>query len=190
VSDWHQDPASWSPDGKVLAFAQNHPETGWDIWLLHVEGERHEEPFLRTEFDEFNPMISPSGKALAYRSDESGRPEVYAQSFPQGGRRWLVSTEGGTAPMWARDGKELFYRNGPKLLAVRVETKPAFALGKPRELFESSTRVSGGYGLPDYDVTADGRRFLMIPLPPEATRNRINVVLNFDEELKRRVPVE
>ena len=73
VGDWHQDPASWSPDGRILAFAQQHPETTWDIWLAHIGGERRNEPFINTPFREHHPMISPDGRWLAYQSDETGR---------------------------------------------------------------------------------------------------------------------
>jgi Tol biopolymer transport system component len=188
TSDWHQDPSSWSPDGKVLAFAQDHPATSWDIWLLHVNGERREEPFLCSSFDEYHPMISPDGQWLAYQSDESGRFEVYVQPFPAGGRKWLISTQGGTAPLWARDGTRLFYRDGDKLLAVRVGAAPTFSAGRPQVLFEAPMRVSSGYGTPDYDVTADGRRFFMIPLGSQQRRKHIHIVLNWFEELNQLVP--
>ena len=188
VSDQHQDPSSFTPDGKVLAFAQDDPDTNWDLWLLHMDAERREEAFLRTEFDEYHPMISPDGNWLAYASNESGRYEVYVQPFPGGGRKWLISTEGGTAPLWARDGKELFYRNGEKLLTVSVETEPTFAAEKPRLLFEAPTRARSSYGPPDYDVSPDGQRFLMVPNRTKTPRKRIHVVLNWAEELKRLVP--
>jgi serine/threonine-protein kinase len=187
TSEWHQDPASWSPDGKTLAFAQNHRVTGWDIWLLHMDGETREEPFVATDFHEYHPMISPDGRWLAYASNESGRLDVYVQPFPQGGAKWLISTEGGTAPLWARDGRQLFYRDGDKLLAVRVGPAPTFSAGRPRVLFEAPMKVSSGFGTPDYDVTADGRRFLMIPRSTQP-RKRIHVVLDWFEELRQLVP--
>ncbi len=188
TSDWHQDPASWSPDGKILAYAQDHATTGWDIWLLHMDGKRREEAFLATDFDEYHPMISPDGRWLAYVSNESGRFEVYVQPFPAGGRKWLVSTQGGTAPLWTRDGAKLLYREGDRLLAVRVEADSTFSAGRPRLLFEAPMSVSSGYGPPDYDVTADGGRFFMIPRADRFPRKRIHLVLNWFEELRDLVP--
>jgi serine/threonine-protein kinase len=188
TSDWHQDPSSWSPDGKILAFAQDHPATDWDIWLLHMDGDRREESFVRTDFSERHPMISPDGQWLAYASNESGRFEVYVQPFPAGGQKWLISTQGGTAPLWARDGTKLFYRDGDTLLMVRVETGPTFSAGRPQVLLEAPMRVFSGYGTPDYDVATDGHRFLMIPLATQPPRRHIHVVLNWFEELRRLVP--
>jgi Tol biopolymer transport system component len=190
VSDGHQDPGSWSPDGRVLAYAQNHPQTGWDIWLLYMEDERREEPFLQTEFDEFRPMISPDGRWLAYVSRESGRLEVYVQPFPTGGRKWLISTGGGDEPLWAPNGRELFYRDGERLMVVAVDTHPVFGTERPRQLFETPPVVPMSYGSPDYDITSDGQRFLMLRPEPQSPPTQVYVVLNWFEELKRLVPTE
>jgi Arc/MetJ-type ribon-helix-helix transcriptional regulator len=175
-------------DRKVLVFVQDHPATGSDIWLLHMDGERREEPFVRTEFSEQNPGVSPDGQWLAYTSNESGRFEVYVQPFPAGGRKWLVSTQGGTAPLWARDGAKLFYRDGDKVLMVRVEADPTFSARRPEVLFEAAMLGFSGFGNPDYDVTVDGQRFLMIPRGTRQPRRHIHVVLNWFEELKQLVP--
>ncbi len=179
---------SWSPDGQVLAFTENHPTTARDIWLLPLEGERQPRPFLRTPFSEAQAKFSPDGRWLAYVSNESGRWEVYVQPFPGPGEKLQISTEGGTAPVWARNGRELFYRNGDKMLAVDVTTQPGFGAGTPTLLF------AGPYQRPsssntNYDVAADGQSFLMIKASEqEAESSQINVVLNWFEELKRLVP--
>jgi serine/threonine protein kinase/Tol biopolymer transport system component len=174
---------SWSPDGKWLAFYDVSPTTGSDIWMLRLAGERKQEPFLKTPFNERFPRFSPDGRWVAYQSDESGRVEVYVQPFPGPGGKWRVSTEGGASPCWARDGRELFYYYGNKMMAVEVKTEPTFTAGKPRLLFEGQFNSY-------YVVSPDSRRFLMIQaVEPEQPVTRIDLVLNWFEELKRLVPV-
>ncbi len=127
-------------------------------------------------------MISPDGRWLAYVSDESRRPEVYVQQFPGGGGKKQISTEGGGVPQWASNGRELFYTNGNKMMAVEIKTGPTFAAGKPWPLFEKQFESV-------YDVSLDARRFLMIQaVEPERPATQINVVLNWFEELRRLVP--
>ena len=95
---------SWSPDGKLLAFSEVHPNSNGDIWILPLEGEGKPELFLRTPFSETAPVFSPDGHWLAYRSNESGRYEIYVQPFPGPGGKWQISTEGGGEAAWARGG--------------------------------------------------------------------------------------
>jgi len=181
-------PMSWSPDGQLLAFFEVHPSTQRDIWVLRMS-DRKAEPFLRTRFDESVPRFSPDGHWLAYISNESGRYEIYVQPFPGPGGKWQISTEGGTEPAWNPNGRELFYRSGDKMMAVDIVTQPSFAAGKPRMLFSGPYEPSPATS-PNYDVSMDGQRFLMLK-PAEASEaapTQINVVLNWSEELKRRVP--
>ena len=181
-------PDSWSPDGKLLAFTQFDPSTGRDIWVLRI-GDRKSDPFLRTSANESAPHFSPDGHWLAYVSDESGRYEIYVQSYPGPGGKWQISTEGGTEPLWNRNGRELFYRNGNKMMAVEIRTQPSFALGSRRMLFEGAQYMPPmgpySYPFPNYDVSPDGQRFLMIT---KESKPQINVVVNWFEELNRRVP--
>ena len=131
------------------------------------------------------PAFSPDGRWIAYVSDESGRAEVYARPFPGPGQKWQISSEGGSQVLWARNG-ELFYRSGNKMMAVEVKTQPAFSAGSPRLLFDG--QYSWFVHRHNYDVTPDGQRFLMLKsADPAATQ--INVVLNWFEDLKQRVPV-
>jgi eukaryotic-like serine/threonine-protein kinase len=189
TSENQQSPGSWSPDGHVLAFSEQDSTTGWDIWALKLEGDRRPHPFLQTPFNEGGPIFSPDGGWLAYQSDESGRLEIYVRSFPGPGGKWPISTEGGTEPVWARNGRELFYRNGDKLMAAAVETKPTFVAAKPKLLFEAHYETGLYPSFPSYDVSPDGQRFLMIkPSEQESAATQINVVLNWSEDLKRRVP--
>ena len=153
--------------------------------------DRRAQLFLRTGTFVDAPQFSPDGRWLAYVSDESGRREVYVQPYPGPGGKWQISTEGGTEPQWNRNGRELFYRSGDKMLAVEISTQRNFAAGSPRQLFEErylSNRLS--YARANYDVSPDGQRFLMLkPVEQEkAAPTQINVVLNWTEELKRLVP--
>ncbi len=127
---------------------------------------------------------------LAYVSDVSGRWEIYVQPYPGPGGKWLISTEGGTEPVWNPHGRELFYRSGDKMMAVEVTTQPGFSAGKPRLLFERHYLPTPAT-FPNFDVAPDGQRFLMLkPSEQEQAATQINVVLNWFEELKRRVPAE
>jgi eukaryotic-like serine/threonine-protein kinase len=196
TSEHNHVPHSWSPDGQLLAFFEINPTTGYDIWVLRMgdpspgSGQvRKAQLFLRTQFNESVPRFSPDGHWLAYISDESGRWEIYVQPYPGPGGKWQISTEGGTEPVWNRNGRELFYRSGNKMMAVDITTQPGFAAGKPRMLFEGQY-VPTPATSPNYDVSPDGQRFLMLK-PSESTEaapTQINVVLNWFEELKRRVP--
>jgi serine/threonine protein kinase/Tol biopolymer transport system component len=194
---------SLSPDGKVLAYTEVFDEisvkdfgdrrsTGIDIWLLRLDGERKPESFLDTRFDEFGPEVSPDGRWLAYVSNESGRNEVYVTTFPSRGPKRLVSTAGGTSPRWARNWKELFYRNGNKMMAVGVSLQPKFNASAARILFEGEYEEEGQSDSPrNYDVTPDGQRFVLIKPPEEpSTPSRLIVALEWFGDLKRRVPVK
>jgi serine/threonine-protein kinase len=190
-SEYHQQPQSWSPDGKVLAFTEGyHPETGMDIWMLPMEGERTPHPFLQTRFNEIHPSFSPDGQWLAYVTDESGRREVYARAYPGPGGITQISVEGGSGPVWASNGKELFYRDpgGDKVWIVSFQGGSTPRVGKPSLLFEGSYAGSAQYGR-NYEVTPNGQRFLMFEVKEsQSTAKQINVVLNWFEELKRKVP--
>jgi serine/threonine-protein kinase len=184
-------PTSFSPDGslmlvEVLNYTDTTPaNTGWDIFVLPVSGERTLRPFLQAKFNEGHARLSPDGRWVAYASTESGRFEVYVRSFPGPGPKWQISTEGGSNPRWSRSGRELFFRNADRMMSVDVEMKPTFRAGRPQTLFEGHY-----YGWDnDYDVAPDGTRFLMIkPDPEESGPAHVNVVLNWFEEVKRRVP--
>jgi serine/threonine-protein kinase len=183
-------PRSWSPDGQFLAFHVPGPETQRDIWVLRMSDHKAE-PFLRTRFVEGAPAFSPDGRWIAYISNESGRPEIYVQPYPGPGGKWQISTEGGSEPVWNPNGRELFYRSGSRMMAVDVTSQPTFAAGRPRMLFEGEYfAVQFPLTSAAYDVTADGQRFLMVKETQAPTAvTQINVVLNWFEELKRRVPV-
>ena len=189
TSEYTQIPRSFSPDGQLLAFTERNSTTGYDnIWVLRMSDHKAQ-PFLKTPFNESVPSFSPDGHWLAYISDESGRYEVYVQPYPGPGGKYQISTDGGTEPVWNPNGKELFYRRGDKMMAVDITTQPSFSAGKPKMLFQGSY-VPTTATVPLYDVSPDGERFLMIKgsEQAQAAPTQINVVLNWFEELKRRVP--
>jgi len=162
-------PGNWSPDGRVLAININRPETQDDLLLLSLHGERKPRPFVNTKFNEAMAAFSPDGRSIAYDSTASGREEVYVHAYPGPGARVQVSTEGGRRPVWASNGRELYYRNGDMMLAVAIETKPPFIAGSPRVLFEGRYWNSGH----DYDVSPAGDRFYLIQEGPAPTEIRV-----------------
>jgi serine/threonine-protein kinase len=183
-----QVPHSWSPNGQSLAFQDVDP-VGGDIWILNLR-DRKTQPLLKTPFAKNNPRFSPDGRWIAYESDQSGRNEIYVRPYPGPGGQSQVSTDGGSEPVWSRTGRELFYRNGDKMMAAPIVTDPSFSVGKPEMLFEAPY-ASVAVRVPNYDVSPDGQRFLMIKVSePTTPPTRINVVVNWIEELKRRVPAK
>jgi hypothetical protein len=183
-------PGSWSPKGDVLLYVSGG--IGMDILALKLP-ELETRPFADTPFFEGIPQFSPDGRWVAYPSDESesGRQEIYVRPYPGPGAKWPISTEGGTEPVWNPNGRELFYRSGNTLMAVDVATKPVFAAGRPKPLF-TGDYVPASTTYPNYDVSQDGRRFLMVQpsAGEQATPTQIIVVLNWHEELKRLVPTK
>jgi Tol biopolymer transport system component len=178
---------SFSRDGQLLAFEERHPSTGWDLWVLRLS-DRKAQPFLQTKFNEIAPQFSPDSHWIAYVSDESGQQEVYVRPYPGPVGKWQIFTGGGREPVWNRDGRELFFRSGNKMMAVDIATQSGFAPGKPRMLFEGPYMPTmQGKTLANYDVSPDGQRFLMLTAPEQAP-TQINVVLNWFEELKQMVP--
>ncbi|MCZ6878270.1 MAG: protein kinase [Acidobacteria bacterium] len=180
---------SWSSQG-VLAYAHGIV-INQDIWVMALEGEREPQPFLVTEFNERHAMFSPDGSWVALTSNRSGQDEIYLKPYPAEGGLVQISTDGGVEPVWARSGRELFYRNQDKLMAVSIQTEPTFKAETPRLLFEDSYRESFLSATSNYDVTADGQRFVMVqPSQERQESESLNIVLNWFEELKRLVPAE
>lgn len=182
-----QQPFSWSPDGRFLAFMELNPTTGWDLWMVSESGDAR--PLLATRANESVPTFSPDGKWIAYVSDESGRRDVYVRPFPAFDRKWAISTEGGAEPIWRGDGKELFYRIGDTVMAVQIETSAGFKPSTPQVLFrgeyqEANTQTGDAH----FGAAPDGQRFLMVK--PQRTASQIVVVLNWLEELKARASVK
>jgi Tol biopolymer transport system component len=187
TSEYEQWPGSWSADGKTVALVESHPDTGIDIAMLDL-GSGRVTPFLNSRFSEPYPEFSPDGLWIAYTSNESKRSEVYVQSFPGPGMKHPISTDGGTEPLWARNGKQLFYRWQDQMWVVDVLTDGGFGAGKPRLLFERPG-YSIGSPIRSYDLSLDGQRFLMVKLeqrmPTPVTE--MTLVQNWFKDLKRLV---
>ena len=179
-------PNSWSPDVSLLACTQLTADAGLDIGVLPLEGKAT--PVAKSSMEERALMFSPEGLRIAYVSDETGRLEVYVHPYPDLSEKHQISVGGGEQPVWARDGKGLFYVNGDKMMFVAIQTSPSFSPSKPRVVFERPIYLGSQIGLPGYDVSADGQRFYMVDV--EQIPLRMNVVLNWFEELERLVPVE
>jgi Tol biopolymer transport system component len=188
-------PMSWSPASNMVLFSLADPKNNNDAWALPLTGDRKPFPVLRTQFAESHPQISPDGKWFAYTSNETGRNEIYVQSFPPGRGKWQVSSSGGQFARWRPDGKELFYMSRPSLgqiVAVSVHaSSTTFEFSTPHPLFDSGyvNAAPGPGNYNTYDVTADGQRFL-IPRPATDSavlaNTPINVVLNWPALLNKK----
>jgi Tol biopolymer transport system component len=193
-SDLQMLPMSWSADGRPIIYWVSNPETKDDLWLFSMPSKKSA-PILNTRFSETQAQISPDGKWIAYRSDETGRNEIYVRPLAGPGK-WQISTTGGTDPTWRRDGKELFYIRGGNLgtvMSVVVNgAGSAFEAGIPKPLFDSAlpaafSHVAGPFH--SYAVSADGQRFL-IPVVPTANASGglsppITVIVNWTAVLNK-----
>ena len=181
-------PGDWSRDGRFIVYVNVHPETDRDIWYLERSdtGDGWEpHSFLSTTAVEAQPRLSPNGRYVAYVSDESGQNEVYVQPFPDGGRRTTVSTAGGNAPDWSRDGSELFYVDPDNtLVAVDISMAGEFTIIQVTRLFQQALLATSRRA-PNYDVSLDGQRFLVTESvdangePTVASESSIRVITNW-----------
>lgn len=159
ASEFDKAPGGWSPDGQSLLFTEYHPDTGADIWVLDRRNERAR-PFVCTAFNEYAPACSPDGCHVAYTSDEAGRPEIHVVVFPGAIGKRQLSIGGGAEPVWSRDGRELFYRSGDRLMRVDMTggiTDP----GIPTTVFEGKYQA-GTVTVANYDISPDGKTFFMV----------------------------
>jgi len=202
-------PNQWSRDGRFIVYmSESDPKTKRDIWVLPMDrgAERKPFPFLHSEFNELLGQLSPDSHWMAYTSDKTGQEEVYVTQFPTGEDEKRISITGGDQPRWRGDGKELFFVAADgKMMAVAVKAevpsrpgaKPSFEPGAPQPLFETHLSRGGGAPLFQYDVTSDGKRFLLdtmagagspnyrIGTPAAAPPSALTVEVNWDRELKR-----
>jgi serine/threonine-protein kinase len=164
-----QNAESYSPDGHALAYTATDPGVPTRVIVVPLQGDSRPRPLDNSKYAEGSPKFSPDGRWLAYCSNESGAPQVYVQEFPGPGPKIQISNDGGTDPVWKRNGGELFYRNGDSMMAAPVSTAASFSAARPRELWKghyshgmSSSCGPSGLTSSNYDVSPDGKRFLMI----------------------------
>ncbi|HUG54626.1 MAG TPA: hypothetical protein VMR21_13545, partial [Vicinamibacteria bacterium] len=185
---------SSAPAARLLAFVRDGPPGGGDIWLLDLRDKPAARPFLETPFSEYSPALSPDGRWLAYESNESGEPQVYVRPL-SGDGKWQVSPDGGDKPRWSRDGHRIVYRRWKRageagapvrMIAVEVTTRPSFAAGRSRVLAEGDF-ARGGNATPNYDISADGRRLLVIRAAPDQPPVPLVVIENWFTELRQKL---
>jgi eukaryotic-like serine/threonine-protein kinase len=179
-------PDSFSPDGRYLVYERKvtKTDTGLHLWVLPMFGDGKPFPIVQTAFEERAGQVSPDGKWLAYRNNETGRSEVYITAFPGGGAKWQVSTNGGGAPKWRKDGKELYFLDpSENITAVDVNASGnAVSLGIPHVLFRALD-IQPEYG--PYDVTGDGKKFLLNSGNVKEGSAPFTLVQNWPAELKK-----
>ncbi|HKO13085.1 MAG TPA: protein kinase [Acidobacteriaceae bacterium] len=186
VDDAAEEYPAWSPDGRYLVFERAPAGQGsrFDIWAMPLFGSRKVFPLVQTGLEKSWPSISPNGKWLAYVSAVTGREEVYVVPFLQGSGQWLVSTGGGTRPRWRRDGRELFYlAPDNKIMSAEIrEEGSGIAVGKVEALLQAVPALTTGWL---YDVSPDGRKFVVVSQAAEASGERLTMVVNWPALLKR-----
>ena len=180
-------PGSVTADGRTIVMMRSSDETSFDIYAVPLTGGGKPTAIVKTAAYEGGVRLSPDGRWIIYVSNESGRNEIYLRGFPGPDRRWQVSTDGGTQAVWNPNSREIFYRSGNRMMAVDLSTTPNVVLSPPRVLFEQRYAYGAGITIANYDVTRDGQRFVMVK--DESTAGRLNVVLNWFQELQRLVPV-
>ena len=177
ASEFDKVAGSWSPDRNLLIFTEYHPDSGADIWVLD-RGQGTVRPFMHTRFNEYSPVFSPDGRFVAYVTDEAGRHEVVVVTFPDGTQKRQISIDGGTEPVWSKDGRDLYYRNGDRMMRVDL-SKGIGQAGVPVSLFEGRF-VAATVTLANYDVAPDGTTFLMVTAEAMPAPAALAITVGYD----------
>jgi len=184
-SDQNKAPTDWSSDGRFLLFRSLDPQTGFDLWVLPISGDKKPFPFLKSASEEREGQFSPDSKWVVYQSNESGRSEIYVQPFPGTGGKFQISANGGAQPRWNKNGKEIFYVSlDSKMMSAPVKLSPdgqSLETGTPAVLFP--VRIAGGplSGIfrQQYAVSSDGQRFLVNLAAEEGAASPITLIYNW-----------
>ena len=188
-----QFPSSITPDGEIVVFGQQAEDgPGRDLYAVSLAADYRVQMLQGTEHNESKGAVSPDGRWLAYDFGVSGQSEIYVRSFPDdSGPGRVVSSGGGSSPLWSRDGRELFYESENRLMVLSVQTEPTFDVGRPQVLIDGPYFFGGS--IRPYDISLDGQRFLMMkPIGSEggeAGAPQLHAIVNWFEELQRLVPV-
>ena len=192
-----QNPTSWHPTGKFLAFFELDPERNLDIRILALEGDDRlgwkpgqVTTFLDSPFGELYPAFSPDGRWLAYQSNESGQEEIYIRPFPGSGGKWQISSGGGSIPIWSENGKELFYKSPAQQIMVVTYSAEGESFGASQPRLWSEGRTASRPFTRDYDLHPDGERFAILMAgdgQPEEKRDHVVLIQNFFELLRQEV---
>jgi eukaryotic-like serine/threonine-protein kinase len=175
TSPLRQLPDALTPDGKVLVFRELDAANSYDLRVMSTESDRQSKPLIASRFNEQNADLSPNGRWIVYQSDESGSVEIYVRPFPHVDEgRWIVSGGSGHRPVWARTGREIFYRSADgAMMSVPIREQPRLTIGAPTKLFETPDYIgqlagfAGGNPGRHYDVTSDGQRFVIVKRSPQ-----------------------
>jgi Tol biopolymer transport system component len=182
-----QSPTSFSADGRILLYDQTGPAEpeGTGIWVLRLDGDPAPHRLFPLPATGHNGQLSPDGRWVAYQALVASRQEIFVAPFASSGERRLVSTDGGSEPLWSHDGRELFYQNGSRLMGVTVTSGAAFSASSPRPVYEGRflRTITGNTS---FSITRDGSRFLRIqPVDPFPSITKVDLVLNWFSELNR-----
>ena len=176
----------WSRDGRYILYQEFDPKADWGVWALPTFGDRKPVPVVVGAFNESNGLFSPDGHFVAYRSNESGRSEIYVQSFPDATGKWQVSNAGGSDPAWRADGKEIIYRApDQRIMSVDIQLGQTVQVSVPKVLFAGRVSASGN-ARNRYAITPDAQRLLFTAPPGRDALTPTTVVLNWSAELQRR----
>jgi Tol biopolymer transport system component len=184
TSEFNQRPNAITPDGKTLVF-EVRTATSSDVWTLALDAQRTARPLLDSRFNETGAALSPSGDWMAFTSDQSGKAEIYLTRFPSVDRRIQVSTTGGRAPVWSRDGQRLYYRSidGDEILAIDIAPGASPALSRPLTV----ARLPRAAGFASFDVMPDGRLLVIDDQSAGSIATELRIVVNWFGELRQRM---
>jgi Tol biopolymer transport system component len=179
--DMFKSPRAFSPDGKYLVYDQIDPKTHHDIWILPMDGTRTPRPYRQTPFDEQNESISPDGHWLAYTSDETGRSEVYVESFPTPGTRFAITTTGASGMAWRKDGKQVYVSSLDQRTVMMADVLPGpdMKIGPLKAAFTATSNMTTG------DLTPDFQRTLVARAPETPAPRALTIMLDWTGALRR-----